>query len=103
MHNIYIYILGSILITILAGLNHKEPVRIRSDTTISRDWHQMSVSEDFLQIVIFRQSNQGVSFVNEEFSYSVYADTNRIQVNGINTSSLQDEASALGWHGNWNM
>lgn len=101
MHNIYI--LGSILITILAGLNHKEPVRIRSDTTISRDWHQMSVPEDFLQIVIFRQSNQGVSFVNEEFSYSVYADTRNVQVNGMDTSSLQDKASALGWHGNWNM
>jgi hypothetical protein len=63
----------------------------------------MSVSDDFLQIVIFRQSNQDVSFVNEGFSYSVYADTNRMQVNGINTSSLQDKASALGWHGNWNM
>jgi len=63
----------------------------------------MSVPDDFLQIVIFRQSNQDVSFVNEGFSYLVYADTRNVQVNGINTSSLQDEASALGWHGNWNM
>lgn len=63
----------------------------------------MSVPEDFLQIVIFLQSNQDVNFVNEEFSYSVYANTRNVQVNGINTSSLQDEAFALGWHGNWNM
>jgi len=63
----------------------------------------MPVLDDFLQIFIFRQLNQDVSFVDEEFSYSVYADTRNVQVNGMNTSSLQDKASALGWHGNWNM
>ena len=106
MHNIYIYIytLGSLLITILSYSYHKEPVRIRSDTTITLQWYQVSLNEDFLQLFNLMQLNQGVSFVFEDLIYHVQILSDRNYGSRyLNNSSLQDKASSLGWHEDWIM